>query len=218
VTAWAKTTSHEKHAISANGAFMKVGRKGRVLVAKWLSVASILVWLTVSVSSAANAETPEVGSKAPDFTLSTPEGAQIHFADLIKKGKVVLVLLRGFPGYQCPYCQKQAHDFQLNAPRFAQAGAHVLLVYPGPPADLGDKAKEFLAKQGELPDNFNLVIDPDYKFTNQYGLRWDAPHETAYPSTFIVGRDGVILYRKISHSHGDRSSATDVLAELEKEK
>ena len=86
------------------------------------------------------------------------------------------------------------------------------------PADLGDKAKEFLAKQGELPANFNLVIDPDYKMTNQYGLRWDAPHETAYPSTFILDRKGIVLYRKISHAHGDRSSADEVLAELIKER
>jgi peroxiredoxin len=164
------------------------------------------------------AETPEVGSKAPDFTLSTPEGQQISLAGITGKGKIVLVVLRGYPGYQCPYCQKQVHDFQLNAAKFAQSNARVLLVYPGPPADLGEKAKEFMAKQGELPANFNLVIDPDYKFTNQYGLRWDAPHETAYPSTFVLDPKGMILYRKISHSHGDRTSADEVLAELAKEK
>jgi O-acetyl-ADP-ribose deacetylase (regulator of RNase III) len=34
-----------------------------------------------------------------------------------------------------------------------------------------------------LPSNIVLVTDPDYTVTNLYGLRWDAPHETAYPST-----------------------------------
>jgi len=59
------------------------------------------------------------------------------------------------------------------------------------------------------------VIDPDYKMTNLYGLRWDAPHETAYPSTFILDTDGNILFEKISHSHGDRTSAEDILGTIE---
>src|SRR5690349_14193561 len=125
-----------------------------------------------------HAATPNRGAKAPDFALSTPEGQQVRLSDLTAKGKVVLVVLRGYPGYQCPYCQKQVHDLQLSASRFAQIGAQLLLVYPGPPAELDQKAKEFVAKQGELPANFHLVIDPDYKFTNQYSLRWDAPNET----------------------------------------
>jgi peroxiredoxin len=162
----------------------------------------------------AAAETPDVGSKAPDFTLSTPEGTPIRLSELTAKGKVVLVVLRGYPGYQCPYCQRQVHDFQVNAGKFTAQGIQLLLVYPGPPAELEKRAQEFLAKEGTLPANFHLVIDPDYKFTNQYGLRWDALHETAYPSTFLIDQHGIITSRKISHTHGDRTSADDVLNDL----
>jgi hypothetical protein len=102
-----------------------------------------------------------------------------------------------------------------NSDRFAAFGAQVLLVYPGPPADLDQRAREFLAKENELPANLHLVIDPDYKFTNQYGLRWDAPKETAYPTTFLIDRHDVVFFRKISRAHGDRTTAHDVLAELE---
>jgi peroxiredoxin len=164
----------------------------------------------------ARSETPDVGSKAPDFTLSTPEGRPVRLSGLTAKGMVVLIVLRGYPGYQCPYCQRQAHDFQLNAGRFAAKDVEVLLVYPGLPADLGRHAKEFLGPEGQLPANFHLVIDPDYKFTNEYGLRWDAPGETAYPTTFLVDRHGVVFFRKISPSHGDRTTAEEVLAELTK--
>jgi peroxiredoxin len=164
------------------------------------------------------AETPDIGQKAPDFTLSTPEGHPLDLSRLTSKGTVVLIVLRGYPGYQCPYCQRQVHDFATNADKFAALGVQVLLVYPGPPADLDQRAKEFLAKQNELPANLHLVIDPDYKVTNQYGLRWDAPHETAYPSTFLIDQHNVIFFRKISRAHGDRTSADDVLAELERAK
>jgi peroxiredoxin len=71
-----------------------------------------------------------------------------------------------------------------------------------------------LAKTGTLPANFHLVIDPDYKFTNLYGLRWHGHFETAYPSTFLINQDDIITSRKISHSHGDRASARDVLNDL----
>jgi len=59
-----------------------------------------------------------------------------------------------------------------------------------------------------------LLTDPDYKVTNLYGLRWDAPHETAYPSTFILDKKGMVVFEKISHSHGDRLSAQDALDHL----
>jgi hypothetical protein len=110
----------------------------------WVSVALALLF---GVSLFAAAETPDVGQKAPDFTLSTPEGHPLNLSGLTSKGTVVLIVLRGFPGYQCPYCQRQVHDFVTNSDRFAAFGVQVLLVYPGPPADLDRRAKEFLAKQ-----------------------------------------------------------------------
>jgi peroxiredoxin len=162
----------------------------------------------------AAAQTPAVGAKVPDFTLQTPTGSSVTLAKERAKGTTVLVVLRGFPGYQCPYCVKQVHDFVEHSADFAARKANVVLVYPGPPADLDQHAKEFLAKQADLPSNIKLVIDPDYKMTNLYGLRWDAPHETAYPSTFILDASGTILFEKISRSHGDRTSADDILARL----
>lgn len=159
-------------------------------------------------------QTPGVGAHAPNFALSTPEGEKLSLATAEKKGRVVLVVLRGYPGYQCPYCVKQVHDYSENAAAFAKAGATVLLVYPGPPANLDDHAKEFVAKGSALPAGLKLVIDPDYMFTNQYGLRWEKEHETAYPATFLIDRQGIVFYRKVSDGHGDRTTAAEVLAEL----
>jgi peroxiredoxin len=154
-----------------------------------------------------------LGNKRPIFALATPDGQQVSLHSLTAQGKTVLVLLRGYPGYQCPYCQRQVGDFLAHADAFAQAKAQILLVYPGPRAELSQRAKEFLDKR-DLPHNIRLVIDPDYTFTRLYGLRWDASNETAYPSTFIIGQHGVFLFRKISHGHGDRMTANDALAQL----
>jgi peroxiredoxin Q/BCP len=175
---------------------------------------SVLALSALFLGMSAFAEIPAVAAKAPDFTLSTPTGTPIRLSRQLRQRSLVLVELRGFPGYRCPYCQKQVHDFVDHAAEFAARKAAVLLVYPGPSADLDQRAREFLAKQSTLPSNIILVTDPDYRVTNLYGLRWDAPHETAYPATFILDRKGVIVFEKISHSHGDRFSAQDALDHL----
>ena len=178
----------------------------------------------LSFGASAFGQTPAVGAKAPDFTLSTPTGKAVTLSTEQKGHDLVLVILRGFPGYQCPYCVKQVHDFVEHASDFKAKNTRVLLVYPGPPAirgilslstkDLDQHAKEFLEKQADLPSNVVLVTDPDYEVTNLYGLRWDAPHETAYPSTFVLDKQGMVVFEKISHSHGDRTTAQDILDQL----
>jgi len=172
----------------------------------------VLPGLFALAAAAATAQTPAIGSVAPDFSLPTPTGASVSLASETAKGTTVLVMLRGYPGYQCPYCMRQVHDFAEHSAEFAAKGVRVLFIYPGPPADLDLRAKEFLAKEAALPANVQVVIDPDYKVTNLYGLRWDAPQETAFPATFILDRNRKILFEKIVHTHGDRTTAAEVLA------
>ena len=159
------------------------------------------------------ADPPKLGEKAPDFTLSTLDDQTIRLGDLTANGKVVLVLLRGWPGYQCPLCTQQVHDYIAAAPGFAKAEAHVVMVYPGLVGDLKAHAKDFLSNK-DWPKDFTFVIDPDFSMVNAYGLRWNAPNETSYPSTFVLDRKGVIRFEKISHNHGDRTKATDILEQL----
>ena len=179
------------------------------LIRAWGSFLAITCALFAGAS--ALGQTPAVGAKAPDFTLSTPTGKAVTLSAEQSGHDLVLVILRGFPGYQCPYCVKQVHDFADHASDFKAKNTRVLLVYPGPPADLDEHAKKFLEKQADLPSNIVLVTDPDYKVTNLYALRWDAWHETAYPSTFVLDKKGTVVFEKISHGHGDRLSAQDAL-------
>ncbi len=173
----------------------------------------LLVCLLSSALRAA--EPPKNGDKAPDFSLKTLDDQTVRLSDLTAKGNVVLIVLRGWPGYQCPICERQVADYIASAPGLDEAKAHVLMVYPGPAEDLKAHAKEFLEMKGKLwPKDFAYVLDPDYAMVNAYGLRWDAPRETAYPSTFVLDKNGVVRFEKISHSHGDRSKAAEILNEL----
>ncbi len=171
--------------------------------------------LAVTAVSLVAATPPAVGEKAPDFALSTLQGASVRLSEVTSKGTVVLLVLRGYPGYQCPFCNTQVQDFIQKSQGFAQAGARVVMVYPGPAQDLGQRATEFVADK-KLPDNFELLMDPGYKFTNLYGLRWDAPDETAYPSTFLIDGTGVVFFEKISREHGGRTTAAQIMDILSK--
>ena len=153
----------------------------------------------------------------PGIHVGSETSSAEHSTELSKRignSTVVLVILRGYPGYQCPYCQKQVHDFIAHSAEFAAKNTSVILVYPGPFASLNQHAKDFLAQQPSLPANVVLVTDPDYVLTIRYDLRWDAPGETAYPSTFILDRHGSIIFEKISKEHGDRTMASDVLTRI----
>ncbi len=173
----------------------------------------VLLWLAGGSLSQAADGPPKVGDKATDFTLNGLDGSPTKLSAITGKGTVVLVVLRGFPGYQCPLCSRQVGEFVARGAKFKEAGATVLLVYPGPSKGLKDKATEFTADK-KLPEGFTLLLDGDYSFTNAWNLRWDAPNETAYPSTFVIEKGGKIRFAKVSREHGGRSTADEVLKVL----
>src|SRR5689334_11414185 len=74
---------------------------------------------------------PAVGKRAPDFTLESTNGTRLTLSTELKNGPVVLVLLRGFPGYQCPFCVRQFGEFLAHGKELEAAGARVIWVYPG---------------------------------------------------------------------------------------
>ena len=163
---------------------------------------------------AEDSKTPKVGDEAKDFMLTAIDGEKVKLSEQLKAGPVVLIVLRGFPGYQCPVCSAQVGHFISSAASFQKKNTRILLIYPGPADGLKKHATEFVRGK-TLPKNVSLVLDPDYEFTKSYKLRWDAPNETAYPSTFVVAADGTIRFEKVSKTHSGRATVQEVLKALE---
>jgi peroxiredoxin len=172
--------------------------------------------ILVSIASppvlAAQSRTPALGEKAPDFTLAAIDGASVTLSTELARGPVVLVLLRGWPGYHCPFCVRQFGEFLGGQKELEATGARVLWVYPA--ASKSDIHADAFIVNKDVPGFFRLLVDPGYSFTNQYGLRWDAPSETSYPATFVLDRSGIVRFVNISRSHGGRTPVADVLAAL----
>ena len=183
---------------------------------RYLALFAALSWGHFLVATAfAQSKPPAVGEKAPDFALKDVEGQELKLGEALARGPVVLVVLRGFPGYQCPVCNAQAGEFLGQAEKFRATGAQVVFVYPGPADKLTEKAKEFL-KEKSMPEGFRFLVDPDYAFTNAYSLRWNQARETAYPATFVIDKGGIVRFALVSMTHGGRSKAGDVLEALGK--
>lgn len=196
------------------GVRMSLSRAIRFSRMVQLTAPAILMAVAAAMAETTGAaKMPGIGDKLPDFTLQTLDKKSVNLKKLEEDGKVTVVMLRGWPGYQCPICTKQVADLVKHADEFKKADTKVVLIYPGPADALEAHADEFVKGKG-LPEGFLFVTDPDYAVTNAYGLRWDAKGETAYPSTFVVGKDGAVVYSHVSKGHGDRAKTEDVVGAL----
>ncbi len=176
----------------------------------------VLACLMIATASADSAQSvsqarPSVGSPAPDFDTPRLDGSRLRLSDLTKDGPVALLILRGWIGYQCPVCTRQVGDFLARAADFQAAGASVVMVYPGDSSYVRDRAAEFITGK-TLPARYHYVQDPDLKVVNLYGVRWTAPDQHAYPSAFVIDRQGATQFAYVGKSAGDRPAIDDVLA------
>jgi peroxiredoxin len=131
-----------------------------------------------------------VGVQAPDFTLSTPEGATVRLSDY--RGKAVFL---EFFATWCPHCQAEAQ--------------HLLRVYQG----LSTKEFAFLSVNANSEDAASIhaftrffktpwpaLLDPGTPLGNFNQAGGPGPVTQAYgiglyPTFFIIDRAGKIVWR-----------------------
>jgi peroxiredoxin len=175
------------------------------------TVAIAGTWLTASSYAA---DIPKLGEKLPNISSVSLDKKEVSTDELLRKNKIVVTFLRGYPGYQCPICTRQVAELIKMSEELQAADAQVILIYPGALKSLSDKAGEFF-KPLDLPKNFHVIVDQDYQIVNQFGLRWDAKNETTYPATFVTDLSGEIVYALVSEGHGGRAKGSEVLKALQ---
>lgn len=180
------------------------------------------LWIMILLCAAAPATAkdkvlgPAEGQQVKDFELPiTGADETLSLSDQYKNGNVLVVFLRGFPGYQCSICSRQVSAILNRAKTLSQNTSKVILVYPGPEKNLAQRSEEFLGAR-RVPDSIVMVRDPDMKVTEAWNLRWDARRETAYPSTFVINQNGCVVWKKVSTSHAGRSTVDEIIKALRK--
>jgi len=168
----------------------------------FLVVIAVLVVLVPRLLSRSAA--PTEGSVAPDFTLPSQEGSFVSLKDY--RGKWVVLYF--YPKDQTPGCSREAHNFQIDQPKYAERKAVVL----GVSLDSVDSHRKFCAKEGL---NFKLLADTDHQVTEAYGsltnfglVKFAARH------TFLIDPNGKIA--KAYTSVDPAKHSAELLAELDK--
>ncbi len=170
----------------------------------------------------------QVGDRAPVVKLPDQHGRPFDVADLLAKGPVVITFYRG--GW-CPFCNLELKAYQALLPRIAAAGASLVAISPEKPdhtagtAEANELTFPVLSDIGQQVGKAFGVV---YAFTDEvrtvydgFGLdipaRNGAPDDWSLPlsATYVVARDGVILFADTRVDYRERTDPLEVLQVLE---
>jgi len=167
-----------------------------------------------------------VGALAPEFELKNFSGHPIRSADMLSFGPLVIKFFRG---RWCPYCVTELEAWRGLYGQLRERGA--LLVATGPQTE---RQSDFMAGQHSLP--FPVLSDPGCALAEKFGLAYTVPEylrayylsilvnvpfingESSWrltlPATYVIGRDGRVLF---AEGHADfrvRPEPEEALAAL----
>ncbi len=131
-------------------------------------------WLSRAPDGLDDVASPVAGRLAPNFTLQTVDGQSVTLGDL--RGQVVVV---NFWATWCPPCRSEMPALQEAYDARRDEGLAVLAVNQG---EAPDPVQTF---GRELNLSFPLLLDPAFDVTDAYRVG-------LLPTTFFIGRDGVI--------------------------
>ena len=125
---------------------------------------------------------PDVGDRAPDFTLASTQG-EITLSKRLARGPVLLVF---YPGDDTPVCTKQLCDYSDHLAGFEGLGVDVLALNPQPLA-----SHEKFARKHAL--SFPLLSDTGGGVCRQYGAV--GLFGMTKRALVLIGKDGRVLWR-----------------------
>ena len=165
-----------------------------------------------------------VGAKVPSLELSDHDGKRVSSADLSSKGRLVLSFIRG---RWCPFCVGQMEAMSHIVPQIEAAGAALVAISPQT-----EKQAYFMHDQHKL--RFPLLVDAHNAVARQFGLVYRVPEEQQQlyrrtfvnlpfvngdeswelpiPATYVVERDGKILFASANEDYTERPEPAEILS------
>ena len=165
----------------------------------------------------------QAGSVAPDLTLPDALNQPLRLSTLWQRGPLVLIFYRG--GW-CPYCNLELRAWQQHLPALKHMGAQLVAVSPQTPNNslstaeknelafpvLSDSSLQAATAFGvafemspELIELYSRVGN-DLPVLNGNG-RWVLP----VPATYVIDRNGRVVYAHVKADYRERAEPTDVL-------
>ena len=167
------------------------------------------------------------GAKYPEFQLPDHDGKTISSSALLAKSCLVLCFIRG---RWCPFCVAQMEALNLVLPEIEQVGATLAAISPQTV-----QQSFFMRDQHKL--RFPLLSDSGNNVARRFGLTYRIPDEQQaiyrrafvnlpfvngddswelpVPATYIIDRDGTVLYVSANEDYTERPEPEDVVRFLQ---
>jgi peroxiredoxin len=167
-----------------------------------------------------------VGATAPGFELNDHNGKPVGSRELLSQGRLVICFIRG---RWCPFCVGQMEAMNLIAAQIAQAGAALVAISPQTV-----QQSFFMRDQHGL--RFPLLSDAGNQVARQFGLAYrvpeyqqavyrgafvnlpfangDASWELPIPATYILEKNGTVLWASADEDYTQRPEPAHILQEL----
>ena len=184
----------------------------RILISSVIAVLSVAVLamfvFVVFVASRrlpASQGAPQVGQKAPDFTLDDASGKPVSLSELIAaagpsahKG----VLLIFYMNSGCRACNSEFRGVQKDLGRFEAMGIRPVAISVDPP-----EASRNLSREAGY--TFTFLSDPNLNVIRRYDLA--DPDEGARPAEFLVDATGTVRWRNLTDNYYVRARPETIL-------
>ena len=165
-----------------------------------------------------------VGQEAPLFEASDAAGNKFKLKNEIKNQPVVVIFYRG---YWCPVCNKHLSQIQDSLQLIMEKGVKVLAISPEKPEYLDKMSEksgaEFTLLYDENNDiakaydvnfkpsskqlfTYNVILGADMKNTHS-----DDSQQLPIPATYLINKDGKIVWRQFDRDYHNRASVKDIL-------
>jgi peroxiredoxin len=167
-----------------------------------------------------------VAKKAPVFELQDQNAKPVSSADLLAKERLVICFIRG---RWCPFCVGQLEAMNRILPQIEHAPASLIAISPQTV-----KQSFFMADQHKL--RFPLLSDLDNRVARQFGLVYRVPDyqqavyrrvfinlpfangdeswELPVPATYILNRNGSVLFSSVNADYAERPEPAEILSQL----
>jgi peroxiredoxin len=166
------------------------------------------------------------GSKAPSFELSDRNGKIVRSSDLLATGPIVICFFRG---RWCPFCVGQMEAMNVIYPQIQESRASLVAISPQTVHQT-----DLMADQHKL--RFPLLSDARSKVAHEFGVAYRVPEyqqeiyrrvfvnlpfvngddgwELPIPATYILARDGMVLYASANPDYTDRPEPGEIVSFL----
>lgn len=155
----------------------------------------ILMAVVLALSQTALAGSPQIGTPAPAFDLTTIDGKTFSLAEAVKTHSAVVVM---FVATKCPYSNAYNDRMRDMASAYEKQG----VLFAGINSNKSEPAEEATEHAKKHAHAFPIMKDPGNKIADLYDAK-------RTPEIFVVDREGKLRYHgRIDENYEDASKVT----------